>query len=169
MQVYSLDMDTRYLAEEQALRNYAGFADTDILMLQPRGPGEPMWPEIMPPQASPAVSEPASAGTPAEAGGKGAKQPAAGDKKPAAAAAPGKDAKGSPQKGAAPSTASAEPVEVNSCFNHRWSCAQTHETQEQPLQTSCLSLEFQRLPHTPEFDHSARLNSAIMLFRASRA
>ncbi len=103
-------MDTRYLAEEQALREYAGFDDNDILMLPPRGPGEPMWPEIMPPPSPSADLEPALPAPAAEAAGKpgGAKPPAAGDKKPAAGS-PAKDGKGSPQKGA---SIAAEAVEV---------------------------------------------------------
>ncbi|KAK9833148.1 hypothetical protein WJX74_008612 [Apatococcus lobatus] len=100
IEVYCLDMDTQYLEEEQALYDYPGFLDTDVLMLPPRGAGEPMWQEIMPRPATPLLTEPPPAEGPDKAGkGPGGTKLAAPIDKKAAPAAAGKDGKGSPQKG----------------------------------------------------------------------
>lgn len=106
-------MDSRYLEEEQILHDHPGFLDTDVLMLPPRGPGEPMWPEVMPQSATPRPAEPqlAAPESPDKAGkGRGTGE-GPGGAKPAAVAdkkAAGKDGKGSPQKAALV----AEPAEV---------------------------------------------------------
>ena len=125
LQVYSLDWDTQHLVEEQALHDYPGFADSDVLMLPPRGVGEPMWPEILPPEVAATAGDARPPSAPAQAPGKPGKapgtaevagagrQPAAGDKAPATAA---KDGKGSPQKPAAPT--GAEPIEVCLTVKH---------------------------------------------------
>lgn len=92
-------MDTQYLEEEQALYDYPGFLDTDVLMLPPRAPGEPLWREVLPRPATPPPTEsPPTESLEKPGKGPGAAKPAAASDKKAAPATAGKDNKGSPQK-----------------------------------------------------------------------
>ncbi|KAK9824158.1 hypothetical protein WJX72_008157 [[Myrmecia] bisecta] len=71
IEVFSVDWDKQYLADEERLRNAAGYDASDTMLREPLAPGAPLWGDLRPavlPDAAAAMAPAATAASPTPPG-----------------------------------------------------------------------------------------------------